>query len=303
MKKALKILGLLIAMVAAAWLVIFMWPVKARPERAFYRADDPEVLVIAHRGGRGLAPEGTLTAFDHAVSLGADVLEFDTHLTKDGHLVVIHDNTVDRTTNGTGKINEMTLEEVQDLDAGYQFTNEKDEYVFRDQGIYIPTVEEVFQKYPNMRFLIELKDTNAPEMYEEMIQELWHLIQNYQMEDNVMVGSFAHEINERFEEVSKGNIPIGAGEEEVRDFATKHVARLNGLAASNVDSLQLPTEGDGFDLTSKNIIQSAKARNISVYYWTINDKETMNELIDKKVNGIMTDYPDLLIEVLEERNE
>src|SRR5699024_11248004 len=82
MKKALKILGLLIAMVAAAWLVIFMWPVKARPERAFYRADDPEVLVIAHRGGRGLAPEGTLTAFDHAVSLGADVLEFDTHLTK-----------------------------------------------------------------------------------------------------------------------------------------------------------------------------------------------------------------------------
>lgn len=303
MKKALKILGLLIAMVAAAWLVIFMWPVKARPERAFYRADDPEVLVIAHRGGRGLAPEGTLTAFDHAVSLGADVLEFDTHLTKDGHLVVIHDNTVDRTTNGTGKINEMTLEEVQDLDAGYQFTNEKDEYVFRDQGIYIPTVEEVFQKYPNMRFLIELKDTNVPEMYEEMIQELWHLIQNYQMEDNVMVGSFAHEINERFEEVSKGNIPIGAGEEEVRDFATKHVARLNGLAASNVDSLQLPTEGDGFDLTSKNIIQSAKARNISVYYWTINDKETMNELIDKKVNGIMTDYPDLLIEVLEERNE
>lgn len=303
MKKALKILGLLIAMVAAAWLVIFMWPVKARPERAFYRANDPEVLVIAHRGGRGLAPEGTITAFDHAVSLGADVLEFDTHLTKDGHLVVIHDNTVDRTTNGTGKINEMTLEEVQDLNAGYQFTNEKDEYVFRDQGIYIPTVEEVFQKYPNMRFLIELKDTNAPEMYEEMIQELWHLIQNYQMEDNVMVGSFAHEINERFEEVSKGNIPIGAGEEEVRDFATKHVARLNGLAASNVDSLQLPTEGDGFDLTSKNIIRSAKARNISVYYWTINDKETMNELIDKKVDGIMTDYPDLLIEVLEERNE
>src|SRR5699024_4611846 len=124
--------------------------------------DDPEVLVIAHRGGRGLAPEGTLTAFDQAVSLGVDVLEFDTHLTKDGHLVVIHDDTVDRTTNGTGKVNELTLEEVQNLDAGYSFTDEEDEYVFRDQGVYIPTVEEVFQKYPNMRHLIELKDTNAP---------------------------------------------------------------------------------------------------------------------------------------------
>ena len=303
MKKVLKILGGLVAMIATVWLVIFLWPVKARPERAFYRAGDPEVLVIAHRGGRGLAPEGTMAAFDQAVSLGVDVLEFDTHLTKDGHLVVIHDPTVDRTTNGTGKVNEMTLKEIQNLDAGYQFTNEKGEHVFRNQEIYIPTVEEVFQKYPNMRHLIELKDTNAPDRYEEMIQELWRLIQKYQMEDNVMVGSFLHEINERFEEVSQGVIPIGAGEEEVRDFATKHVARLNGLAASNVDSLQLPTEGDDFDLTTKNIIQSAKNRNISVYYWTINDQETMSKLIDKKVDGIMTDYPDLLIEVLEEKSK
>ena len=303
MKKVLKILGGLVAMIATVWLVIFLWPVKARPERAFYRAEDPEVLVIAHRGGRGLAPEGTMAAFDQAVSLGVDVLEFDTHLTKDGHLVVIHDPTVDRTTNGTGKVNEMTLKEIQNLDAGYQFTNEKGEHVFRNQEIYIPTVEEVFQKYPNMRHLIELKDTNAPDRYEEMIQELWRLIQKYQMEDNVMVGSFLHEINERFEEVSQGVIPIGAGEEEVRDFATKHVARLNGLAASNVDSLQLPTEGDDFDLTTKNIIQSAKNRNISVYYWTINDQETMSKLIDKKVDGIMTDYPDLLIEVLEEKSK
>ena len=303
MKKVLKILGGLVAMIATVWLVIFLWPVKARPERAFYRAEDPEVLVIAHRGGRGLAPEGTMAAFDQAVSLGVDVLEFDIHLTKDGHLVVIHDPTVDRTTNGTGKVNEMTLKEIQNLDAGYQFTNEKGEHVFRNQEIYIPTVEEVFQKYPNMRHLIELKDTNAPDRYEEMIQELWRLIQKYQMEDNVMVGSFLHEINERFEEVSQGVIPIGAGEEEVRDFATKHVARLNGLAASNVDSLQLPTEGDDFDLTTKNIIQSAKNRNISVYYWTINDQETMSKLIDKKVDGIMTDYPDLLIEVLEEKSK
>src|SRR5699024_12240988 len=143
-----------------AWLVIFLWPVKARPERAFYRADDPEVLVIAHRGGRGLAPEGTLMAFDQAVSLGVDVLEFDTHLTEDGHLVVIHDDTVDRTTNGTGKVNELTLEEVQNLDAGYSFTDEEDEYVFGDQGVYIATVEEVFQKYRNMRHYIELNVTN-----------------------------------------------------------------------------------------------------------------------------------------------
>lgn len=302
MKKVLKIFGVILSITGAAWLAIFLWPVKERPERAFYRADDPDVLVIAHRGGRGLGPEGTMAAFDHAVSLGVHVLEYDTHMTSDGHLVVSHDDTVDRTTNGTGKINEMTLEEVQMLDAGYRFTNEQGEYSFRDKGVYIPTVEEVFQEHPNMRHLIELKDTNAPELYEDVIQELWRLIQEYNMEDQVMVGSFTHEINERFEEVSWGQIPVGAGEDAVRDFATKHVAFLNGLAGSDVDSLQLPTEGDGFDLTTKNIIQSAKARNMSVYYWTINDKETMRELIEKNVDGIMTDYPDLLIEVLDEMN-
>lgn len=303
MKKVLKILGGIASLVGAAWLAIYLWPTRERPERAFYRPDDPEVLIIAHRGGRGLAPEGTMAAFDNAVSLGAHVLEYDTHITSDGHLVVIHDDTVDRTTNGSGKVNEMTLEEVQMLDAGYHFTDENGDYTFRDKGVYLPTIEEVFQKYPNMRHLIELKDTNAPELYEDMIQELWRLIQEYDMEDNVMVGSFTHEINKRFEEVSWGQIPIGAGEEAVRDFATKHVAFLNGLADSTVDSLQLPTEAEGFDLTTKNIIESAKARNMSVYYWTINEKDEMRRLIEKEVDGIMTDYPDRLIEVLNESKQ
>src|SRR5699024_12111136 len=102
-----------------------------------------------------------MVAFDNSVSLGANVLEYDTHLTNDGHLVVIHDDTVERTTNGIGKVNEMTLEEVQMLDAGYYFTDDNDEYTFRDQGVYIPTIEEVFQKYPNMRHLIELKDRKS----------------------------------------------------------------------------------------------------------------------------------------------
>ncbi len=302
MKKIVKVLVGIISLIIGGWLAIFLLPVKKRPNRAYYRKEDPKVLAIAHRGGRGIAPEGTMAAFDQAAALGVDMFEYDTHITSDGHLVVIHDPSVDRTTNGTGLVNEMTLEEVQMLDAGYRFVDQNGEQPFKDQGVYIPTVEEVFQKYPTIRHLIELKDTNAPELYEDVIQELWHLIQAYNMEDNVMVGSFTHSINERFEEVTWGEIPIGAGEEAVRDFATKHVVYLNGLAKSNVDSLQLPIESDGFDLTTKNLISSAKKRNMSVYYWTINDRETMQILIDKKVDGIMSDYPDLLIEVLEENH-
>lgn len=300
MKKVAKVLGGILAVVAGIWLLIYLWPNEKRPEWAFYREDDPDVLNIAHRGGRGLAPEGTLAAFDNAFGLNVDVFEYDTHMTKDGHLVVIHDATVDRTTDGTGSVNELTLEEVQALDAGYRFEDAQGKHTYRDQGVYVPTVAEVFEKYPDMRHLIEIKDTNDPELYEPAIQELWRLIQEYEMEDNVMVGSFDQEIMTRFEEVTWGEIPIGAGEQEVRSFVEKHVPYLNGLAKSNVDSLQLPTAQEGYNLTTSNIIGSAKKRNMSIYYWTINDKETMRELIEKGADGIMTDYPDLLQQVLTE---
>lgn len=299
-KKVLTALAATAVAVAGAWFTAYSWPVAKRPKRRFYREDDPEVLNIAHRGGRGLAPEGTMAAFDNAMRLQVDMFEYDTHITKDGHLVVIHDATVDRTTNGSGWVNEMTLEEIQSLDAGYHFVDENGELSFRDQGTYIPTVAEVFERFPNMRHLIELKDTNQVHLYEDMVQELWHLIQKYNMLDNVMVGSFSHAINERFDAVSWGQIPIGAGEEVVRDFVKKHVPYLNGLAKSTADSLQLPTEAEGYDLTTKNIIESAKKRNMSIYYWTINDEDKMRELIGKGVDGMITDYPDRLRKVLAE---
>lgn len=299
-KKIWKVTGTALSMVAGAWLAAYKWPTEKRPDRAFYREDDPEVLNIAHRGGRGLAPEGTIAAFDNALKLKVDMFEYDIHITKDGHLVVIHDDTVDRTTNGTGKVNDMTLAEIQSLDAGYHFVDHNGEYKFRGQGVYIPTVEEMFQKYPTMRHLIEIKDTNKIRLYEDAIQELWRLIEEYEMLDNVMVGSFDQDIIERFEAVTWGQIPIGAGEQEVRDFVKKHVPYLNGLARSNVDSLQLPTESEGYDLTTTNIIQSAKKRNMSIYYWTINEEDQMRELIAKGVDGIITDYPDRLRKVLTE---
>lgn len=300
MKKFLKATGAVLSVAAGAWAAIYFWPVKKRPSYAFYREDDPEILTIAHRGGKGLAPEGTLAAFDNAVELGVDMFEYDIHMTGDGKLVVIHDPTVDRTTNGSGRVNEMTLEEVQLLDAGYHFTDETGAFPFRDQGVYIPTVEEMFQKYPNMRHLIEIKDTNDPVLYEAIIQELWRLIVEYDMQENVMVGSFDQRIVERFEEVTWGMIPIGAGEDLVRDYAQKHVAFLNGLVPTAVDSLQLPLNGEGYDLTKKNIIKSAKKRNMSIYYWTVNDEEDMKDLIVKGADGIITDYPDRLIKVLSE---
>ncbi len=300
MRKFLSSLGKVLTFIASGWLLIFLWPREKRPERAFYRKDDPAVLNIAHRGGGGLAPEGTITAFEQAQALGVDMFEYDIHMTLDGHLVVIHDNTVDRITNGQGFVNELTLRDIQKLDAGYHFVDRNGDYAYRGQGVYLPTVAEMFERYPQMRHLIEIKDTNRPELYRKIVDELWVLIQEFDMEDNVMVGSFDHSIIEHFEEVTWGTIPIGAGEEEVRNFANKHIPYLNGLAPTNVDSLQLPTRAEGYDLTTKNIIQSAKKRQMAIYYWTINDEATMRELIAKGVDGIITDYPDVLRRVLTE---
>lgn len=300
MKKFWKSLGIIGGITLVVWLTIFLKPVEKRPKRAFDQKRDPNLLVIAHRGGKGLAPEGTMAAFDQSFDLGVDVFEYDIHRTSDGHLVVIHDASVDRTTNGTGLVNDMTLEAVQSLDAGYHFEDEAGEYSFRGQGVHIPTVEEVFTKYPMMRQLIEIKDTNDPVLYEEIIDELWQLIITHDMEDQVMIGSFDHAINERFAEVSWGKIPIGAGEQAVRSFVEKHVPYLNGLAKAPFDSLQLPVEQEGHNLASKNIIRSAKKRNISLYYWTINEEEEMKELMLKGVDGIITDYPDRAQKVIAE---
>lgn len=298
MKKIKKIIGGLVGMLAAAWLVIYLKPVEKRPKRAFDRQRERDLLVIAHRGGKGLAPEGTMAAFDQAFALGVDVFEYDIHRTSDGQLVVIHDPTVDRTTDGIGRVNEMTLVEIQNLDAGYRFEDEDGNFPFRGQGVTIPTVGEVFAKYPTTRQLIEIKDTNDPALYEKIIQELWQLIRLHGMEDQVMIGSFDHAINERFAEVSWGQIPIGAGEQAVRQFVEMHVPYLNGLAKSPFDSLQLPMEQEGHDLTTKNIIRSAKKRNIALYYWTVNEEEDIHRLIVKGVDGIISDYPNRVQRVL-----
>lgn len=299
MKKVGKGLAIFLASVGVVWLILFFWPVEERPERGFFREDDPEVLVIAHAGALHLAPANTMAAFENAHEMGVDVLEYDVHITADGHLVTIHDDTVDRTTDGSGRVNDFTLEEIQELDAGYSFEDLDGERSYRGEGVTVPTVEEVLTSFPDTRHLIELKDTNDEDRWEEMIQEMWRLIEEHDLNDNVMIASFTHEINERFQEISDDTVAIGGGEEAVRPFVERHILYLNGLVNPNADAFQLPTEQEGFDLTNSNILRGAHQRNMQVYYWTINDEETMQELIDKGADGIVTDRPDLLLDLLD----
>jgi glycerophosphoryl diester phosphodiesterase len=297
-RRSLQVLMIILPAILVFLLVINLFPVKQIKEKEFFKNDRP--MVIAHQGGELLAPSNTMASFTNAANLGVDVLETDIHITKDGHLVTIHDPTVDRTTNGKGAVADLTLAEIQELDAGYHFKDLDGTDSFRGKGVYIPTVEEMFQTFRDMKIEIEIKDDNPSERIEEIASKLWALIKKYQMEDKVLVASFDQGIMETFEKFALGRVATSAGREEVKSFVVFHKFYLRNLYVPQVDAFQIPTEDSGFDLTDKKLINGAHRLGMDIHYWTIDDPKTMKELIDAGADGILTNRPDLLLDLLEE---
>jgi glycerophosphoryl diester phosphodiesterase len=291
------VLTIIVSAALISLLLINFFPVKAIESKSFFENDRP--LVIAHQGGELLAPSNTMASFTKAADMGVDVLETDIHITKDGHLVAIHDPTVDRTTNGSGAVADMTLEEIQKLDAGYHFKDLDDNYSYRNKGVYIPTVEEMFQTFTDLKIEIEIKDDNPPERLDEIASKLWALIKKYQMEDKILIASFDQTIMDTFESYAKGRVATSAGRAEVKNFVVTHKFFLRNLYVPSVDAFQIPIEDSGFDLTDQRLIDGAHRLGMQIHYWTIDDPVTMKKLIDAGADGILTNRPDLLLELLE----
>ncbi|MCT8137997.1 glycerophosphodiester phosphodiesterase [Anaerobacillus sp. CMMVII] len=256
----------------------------------------PKPLVISHRGGSTF-PENTLPGFQHSIDIGVDVIEFDVHMTKDGHLVVIHDFTVDRTTDGQGRVDSFTLAEIKELDAGYSYTNTEGLFIFRNQGITIPTVREVFEEFPNNYMNIELK-AQSPEIE----QVLWDLIESYNMQSRVVISSFEQDIMDQFNKIAGGTVAVSGGKREAAKFVFLHKFYLSALYSPRVDTIQLPKKSNGFHLIDQKLIDGAKMHDLQIYYWTINDRDTMERLLLLGVDGIITDDPELLFEVMHQLN-
>src|SRR5699024_3129805 len=287
-----------IPIIVIIWVMIAIYPFSEQEKQPMFANDRP--LVIAHQGGNKLAPSSTMEAFKNAEALGVDIIELDVHLSKDGYLIPIHDPTIDRTTDGTGKVNEMTIEQLQAVDAGATFENLKGERSFKRKGVKLTTLEEVFQEIPNMRWSIEMKDTNDPSVYEAMAQRLWNLIVQYDLEEQVEIASFDHNILEMIHEISGGKAIIVGGKQEIKKFAILQKLYLTGLYKRSMDALQIPVKEGNISLKDKKIIRGARKHGIDVQYWTINDPEEMKELLELGADGIITDRPDLLIQVIEE---
>jgi len=269
---------------------------KLAPDSAYYSNPRPDVLVIAHQGGDGIFPGDTLYAYEHAVTLGADVLEMDAHMTKDGEIVLMHDEKVDRTTDGTGLIEDLTLAELKKLDAAYQWSNDSGKtFPFRGQGIQVPTLKELFEKFPDMRYVIEIKLTKNP-----IAQPFCDLIRADHMQDKVIVASFHDDAMKLFRETCP-EVATSAAKLEVAPFVLLGKVFLSGWISPKYQALQVPyetSESYGIPVMTARFIREAHAKNVKVEPWTVDDPALMKQYIEWGVDGIITDRPDLLLKVL-----
>jgi glycerophosphoryl diester phosphodiesterase len=281
------------------------------------------VLNIAHQGGEVEAPSNTLYALKTAQAKGADVLEIDVHATADRELVVIHDTTVDRTTDGSGRVDAMTLQQVKALDAAHWFVpgcgtchgKPEAEYALRGYAtgertlegqledftpndFTVPTLREVLTAFPEERINIEIKRT-APdtEPYEE---ELAALLSEFDRTDDTIVVSFSDAAVEAFK-LHAPQVHTATATGETAAFWASAQGPLPGAPNPRYQALQVPMSQNGIPVVTQGFIDKAHANGLAVHVWTINDRALMEKLVAMGVDGIMTDRPELLEAVLKGR--
>lgn len=264
---------------------------ERRPGKPALQSTRP--IILAHRGGAHLEPEHTMLAFKRADELGVDGFEIDIRLTKDEEILVFHDETVDRTTNGTGAVSALTLNDLTELNHGEHFQDLDGEYIYREQHIAPVTLRELLTAFPNKLVNIDIKD--GPDTYEGslMPSKLWRLIEELDVAERVIVTSFYSEQIDRFNLYAQNRVALGAGENEIRSAFTTFTGQFGHLYHPKADVFQIPTKHNRIPLDSPKFISFLANLNVPVHYWGINDLVTMNRLVRIGAQGIVTDRPDL----------
>jgi len=249
-------------------------------------------LLIAHRGGSKLAPENTMAAFRQAVdAYGADMLEMDVHLSADGQVVVIHDPTVDRTTDGTGAIADMPWEALRDLDAGYRFVDLHGEPSHRERDVRLPLFREVLEAFPRVRINVEAKVPGVA-------RALADLVLRFGSQERVLIAVDREAARAPIRDYPG---PRGASRPQMtRFFMAQRLGVIGRLYTPGADALQVPDNWEGTQVASERFFREAHLRNLPVHVWTIDEPADMRRLLDWGADGIQSDRPDLLARVLHE---
>ena len=254
----------------------------------------PLPRAIGHRGSAGTHPENTLESFRAAAATGAPYVEFDVHMTRDGEIVVAHDDHLARMCGLERTIPEMTHAEVAAADAGWMFTIDGASFPFRDKGIRIPRLADVLAALPQIRCVIEIKQV-APSLIDPMLAA----IDRAGMRRNVLVAS---EHQEPLDEIRKlaPNLPTNFSYLESGLFfqaMAAHDANYRPPGAA----LQIPPNYESWQLVTPESVEFAHRNGIEVHVWTVNEESEMTRLLDMGVDGIISDHPARLRNLIRKR--
>lgn len=259
--------------------------------------NDNQILNISHRGASGYAPEHTLPSYELGDQMGGDYIELDLQMTKDGELIAMHDETLDRTTNGTGQVKDHTLEEIKSLDAGSWFNTAypekaKDEY----NGLQVQTLQEVIEHFgKNKNYYIE---TKSPDVYPGMEEKLLEILKDYNLtrqngpSSRVIIQSFSEESLQKVHNLNE-NIPLV----QLLDY--------KGTATITDEELDHYSEyaaglGMSYKKINQDYVQKVREHDLLIHPYTVNNKEDMKQLLEWGVTGMFTNYPDVLEETMKE---
>ncbi|POQ99119.1 hypothetical protein AU468_10925 [Alkalispirochaeta sphaeroplastigenens] len=274
----------LVSAAGGAWVALGLTARPARSHPFFQDLPRDRALVIAHRGGAELWPENTLDAFRGALAIGADILEMDVHGTAEGVPVVIHDETVDRTTSGTGRVRSFTLKELQELDAAHQWEN------LRDTGITVPTLRQVFEEIPReIPLVVEIKESNPA-----LTDAVADLVLEFRREATTLLGSFHQDV---LRQLRNRDVRFATHlvQEEVIPFLAASLLFSEGLYSPPGEALLVPPRSGIIPLATRRFVRAARNRNLFFAVWTVNDPDQMRRLLARGVQGIITDRPDLAV--------
>ncbi|WP_313429714.1 glycerophosphodiester phosphodiesterase [Siminovitchia terrae] len=292
MKKLVISLTLLLAVAVLSGFLV----TKQTKSESSNLLDPDSFIFIAHRGASGHAPEHTIEAYKQAKDLGADYIEIDLQMTKDGHLVALHDETVDRTTNGTGQVSEMTLEEIKRLDAGTWFNEENPDNAQESyKGEQIPTLKEVFEEFGHeVNYYIE---TKKPERKDQMENALVSLLDEYGFLEKsvdpskIVIQSSNAESLKKINELNK-SIPL------IQLQNREQVEEMDSQEKFEKISTYAVGLGPYFKAIDKEYVKNAKKTGLLVHPYTPDEPFEISKLKAWGVNGVFTNYAESYVEAI-----
>lgn len=296
MKNGLKKLGLGI-LSASFILQVTSVGSAAKDHHVQPSISEEKIVNVAHRGASAYAPEHTIPAYQLGEIMKGDYIEIDLQMTKDGELIAMHDEKVDRTTNGTGQVKDLTLAEIKQLDAGSWFNETYPQLAKKNYvGLEVPTLEEVFQKFGRQaNYYIE---TKSPEVYPGMEEELIQILKEYKMIDrkgrtkNVLIQSFSTESLLKVHEMEP-QLPL------VQLFSYKSQAVISEKELKSIKEYAIGV-GPNFTRIDEQYVKSVRKHGLELHPYTVNNKSDMRKALEWGATGVFTNYPDVFHDVIKE---